>query len=241
MKKTLLLFDVDGTLTVPMKKIDDSFKQKIQVLRSKYLVGVVGGSNIEKMFYQLGDTLLTDYDYVFAENGLMAYYNNNLIGITKLQTAIPDYDIQDFLLFVQKYIDDLKLPIKRTKHIEMRNGMINISPIGRDCTYEERIEFYNYDTEHKIRETMIDVLYEKFNHLGLVHALGGMISFDTYPKGWDKTFCLRYLDDIDTIHFFGDKTEVGGNDHALYIHNRVIGHKVSNCVETEEIITNNFL
>jgi hypothetical protein len=27
-------------------------------------------------------------------------------------------------------------------------------------------------------------------------------------QGWDKTFCLRYLDpkDYDEIHFFGDKT-----------------------------------
>ena len=26
-------------------------------------------------------------------------------------------------------------------------------------------------------------------------------------QGWDKTYCLRYLDDkFETIHFFGDKT-----------------------------------
>lgn len=44
------------------------------------------------------------------------------------------------------------------------------------------------------------------------------ISFDVFPKGWDKTFCLRYLPeaDFDEIHFFGDKTFEGGNDFELF-------------------------
>lgn len=30
---------------------------------------------------------------------------------------------------------------------------------------------------------------------------------NTQLQGWDKTFCLQYLeDDFDAIHFFGDKT-----------------------------------
>lgn len=27
-----------------------------------------------------------------------------------------------------------------------------------------------------------------------------------FPQGWDKTYCLRYLEDFQEIHFFGDKT-----------------------------------
>ena len=35
-------------------------------------------------------------------------------------------------------------------------------------------------------------------------------------QGWDKTYCLQYLDkDFDDIHFFGDKTfEVGPSEAA---------------------------
>uniref|UniRef100_A0A803VKC3 Phosphomannomutase n=1 Tax=Ficedula albicollis TaxID=59894 RepID=A0A803VKC3_FICAL len=39
----------------------------------------------------------------------------------------------------------LKLPKKRGTFIEFRNGMLNISPIGRSCTPEERIEFSELD------------------------------------------------------------------------------------------------
>lgn len=35
-----------------------------------------------------------------------------------------------------------------------------------------------------------------------------MISFDVFPEGWDKRYCLDVLDDerFDTIHFFGNET-----------------------------------
>ena len=40
-------------------------------------------------------------------------------------------------------------------------------------------------------------------------SIGGQISFDVFPKGWDKTFCLgliKELKDYKAVHFFGDKT-----------------------------------
>jgi Eukaryotic phosphomannomutase len=38
--------------------------------------------------------------------------------------------------------------------------------------------------------------------------VGGQISFDVFPTGWDKTYCLRHVEKegYTTIHFFGDKT-----------------------------------
>ncbi len=39
-------------------------------------------------------------------------------------------------------------------------------------------------------------------------TFAGQISFDVFPAGWDKTYCLRYIEEseYDEIHFFGDKT-----------------------------------
>ncbi|CAL5382453.1 unnamed protein product [Camellia sinensis] len=50
---------------------------------------------------------------------------------------------------------------------------------------------------------MVSVLQEKFAHL--TFSIGGQISFNVFPQGWDKTYCLRYVDDFHEIHFFGDK------------------------------------
>lgn len=61
--------------------------------------------------------------------------------------------------------------------------MINVSPIGRNCSQEERDEFEKFDEEHNVRKTMIKALQENFGDYGLSFAIGGQISFDVYPQG----------------------------------------------------------
>jgi phosphomannomutase len=54
---------------------------------------------------------------------------------------------------------------------------------------------------------MVAALKAEFADLGLGYSIGGQISFDVFPIGWDKTYCLRFVEkDFDDIHFFGDKT-----------------------------------
>jgi phosphomannomutase len=62
-----------------------------------------------------------------------------------------------------------------------------------------------------------------------------------FPTGWDKTFCLRHVENdyklpdgvkYDTVHFFGDKTSPGGNDYEIYEDKRTIGHSVKNSEDT---------
>jgi phosphomannomutase len=72
------------------------------------------------------------------------------------------------------------------------------------------------------------------------YSIGGQISFDVFPTGWDKTYCLQHLENdaknggihYTTIHFFGDKTFKGGNDHEIYEDPRTIGHSVTNPDDT---------
>ena len=54
----------------------------------------------------------------------------------------------------------------------------------------------------------MNALKEKFPDYGLTYSIGGQISFDVFPNGWDKTFCLQHVADeqFEEIHFFGDKT-----------------------------------
>lgn len=86
--------------------------------------------------------------------------------------------------------------------------MLNVSPIGRNCSYEERVAFNELDKQRGIREKMVQLLKEKFADLKLRYVIGGMISLDIFPEGWDKTYCLRHVESkgFSEIHFFGDKT-----------------------------------
>ena len=73
-KKTIVLFDVDGTLTIPRKRADEKMLEFLQELRKSVTVGIVGGSDLVKICEQLnGDETNASYDYVFSENGLLAF------------------------------------------------------------------------------------------------------------------------------------------------------------------------
>ena len=69
----LILFDVDGTLTAPRKVVTPDMLETLAELRKEYTVGLVGGSDLSKQREQLGDNVLSLFDYVFAENGLHAF------------------------------------------------------------------------------------------------------------------------------------------------------------------------
>lgn len=138
---------------------------------------------------------------------------------------------------------DLDIPVKRGTFIEFRNGMINVSPIGRNASVQERDEYEAYDKTHKVREKFVAQLRERFGHLGLTFSIGGQISFDVFPTGWDKTYCLRHLEaeakksggiTYTTVHFFGDKTFKGGNDHEIFEDPRTVGHTVTGPEDTAE-------
>lgn len=58
------------------------------------------------------------------------------------------------------------------------------------------------------RAALIKALQQKFPDYGLTYSIGGKISFDIFPIGWDKTYALGHVADeqFEEIHFFGDKT-----------------------------------
>lgn len=231
----IALFDVDGTLTLPRKLVTQTMLNFLQELRKAVVVGVVGGSDLSKISEQLGKSAIVDYDYVFSENGLVAHKDGELIGNTSLKTFLGEEKLKEFINFTLHYIADLDIPIKRGTFIEFRSGMLNVSPIGRNCSQEERDEFEQYDKVAKVRETMVGILREKFAHLSLTFSIGGQISFDVFPKGWDKTYCLQYIENEFTeIHFFGDKTYKGGNDYEIFSSSKTIGHTVTSPEDTRQ-------
>lgn len=136
--------------------------------------------------------------------------------------------------FILRYISELDIPIMRGTFIEFRNGMINVSPIGRNASIQERLDFQDYDKIHNIRRDFVAALQKNFPDAGLTYSIGGQISFDVFPCGWDKTFALNHVKDDGwrEIHFFGDKTYKGGNDHEIFEDPRTIGHTVTSPEDT---------
>lgn len=240
----LLLFDVDNTLTKPRDIIENDFEEFLyKKIKPLATLGIVTGANIEKMYEQLrGQKILNEFDYIFPENGIVHIENGVEVQKSSFNEKLGEEILKSFINFVLRYIADLELPFKRGTFIEYRNGMMNISPTGRQCSREEREIFHEYDKEHKVRTKMIEALKKEFHDVNLTYAIGGMISFDVYPTGWDKSYCLTRIsrDKFKEIHFFGDQTEPGGNDYEIYNHESIIGHRVSSFKDTQKILSEMF-
>jgi len=79
---------------------------------------------------------------------------------------------------------------------------------------QERHDFEAFDKTANVRRDLVAALKKEFPDYGLTYSIGGQISFDVFPTGWDKTYCLQHvLKEGDgyfkEIHFFGDKTYKG--------------------------------
>lgn len=241
----ICLFDIDGTLTLPRQQISDEMESVLQKLKEKVTVALVGGSDLAKISEQMsiaGQEVTQRYEYVFSENGLVAHRDGKLLAEESILKFMGEEKLQEFINYALKCLSELTLPCKRGNFIEFRKGLINVCPVGRSCSQAERDEFAAYDKAHNIRQALVDKFKKQFADAGLRFVIGGQISIDVFPEGWDKRFCLRYVEgQFSDIHFFGDKTMPGGNDHEIFEDPRTKGHTVTCPTDTIKLLRELFL
>ena len=233
----LLLFDVDGTLCNSGEIASSEMIQILTKLKNKYTLGIVGGGKYEKIKHQFSDKLYDIFTYVFTESGIINYKNNIKIYEDDIRNKINITKINNILL---KYLCDLDLPIKTGTFIDLRRGLIYFTPIGQNCTTQDRSNFILLDKKNNIRQKIIKDLSKLLPELEIMS--GGEIGLSISPKGWNKSFVLRFLKKEKNIIFFGDKIYPGGNDYPLAIQKEINKyHQVNNYNETIQIILDKYL
>lgn len=251
MKKTLILFDVDGTLTESRKIVKNNMLETLRKLKKidNVDIGIVGGSNLEKQKEQLEEKNLEMFNWVFSENGLVAFKDNIQFHSQNIREKLGEESFTKLINYSLMELSMVDIPIKTGTFIETRTGMINICPIGRICSQEERDDFSKQDETHKYREHLVNklknhwktYLHESQETTKLTFSIGGQISIDVFPEGWDKTYCLQFVEDkYDRILFFGDKTDIGGNDYEIYTSEKTESYKVLNPEDTIEKLNHIF-
>jgi phosphomannomutase len=228
----------------------------LSALRQKVAIGFVGGSDLVKQQEQIGKAAnkqVTDlFDFCFAENGLTAYRMGEQLPSQSFINWIGEERYKKLTKYILQWIVNNVIdviPVVRGTFIEFRNGMINVSPVGRNASTKERNEFEAFDKIHNVRPKLVEDLKKEFPDFGLTYSIGGQISFDVFPTGWDKTYCLRHVEaeaqrpggtTFKTIHFFGDKVFPGGNDWEIAEDSRTTAHPVKNPEETIAILKSLF-
>ena len=210
---TIHLFDLDNTLTYPCEEISHDMFKILKKLSKKYTLGIVSSSNFERIQNQIKD--LSIFKFIFCENGTIVYERGEIIHRVNFSDHVGEENFKKLVNFILLYLAKLDIPIKRGNFIDCRNGLLSISPIGRCCSLSERMRFIDYEDVAKTREIFIKYINENFNEFDIDCTIGGKISFEVFPKGWDKTYCLQFLKNFKVI-FYGDKVCEYGNDVSIY-------------------------
>ena len=206
----IFIFDIDGTLTpsrLMMKKEFAKFFDKWSERNKYYLVT---GSDLDKTKEQLPIIYIDRAEAIFTCCGNQMWRDNELIYDNKFELTSKLKNTLEVVLMSNQY------PHRYGNHIEDRGSMVNFSIVGRNCTQEQREEYYKWDKEKGERRKMSIFLKNKFKDLDAV--IGGQISIDIYPKGNDKSQVLEHIERNHSkgkIIFIGDGIENGGNDYPL--------------------------
>ena len=252
--KSIVLFDMDGTLTESRenfnnKELEDSL---YSLTNNGISIGIITGSDEDYLRQQMGSFLLNSScrykTHLLPCNGTkyfeppkFANQDFKMIHNVSMEQEIGSKDYRDLiceLLYAQVDLCQLGAPL--TGHfINCRGSMINWSPIGRNAKKVHRSDFISLDKKKGIRNLVLNELREVLEMKKISHKitikLGGDTSFDIYPKGWDKTYGLRFFKDWD-VWFIGDRCGKNGNDFEIYNECHGQSYKTNGPKNTTEII-----
>lgn len=216
------IFDVDGTLTPSRGRIDPEFRDYFLKFCEDFSVYLVTGSDYPKTQEQLGDEILQKVIVSFNCSG-----NSNWARGTEIYR--DDFIVgEDLISFLKEKLEESKFSQVGSTNIEYRQGMINFSVVGRPCTLEMRYTYKLWDDYNQERLKICLELMDKFP--GIVAQVAGETGIDIFSHGRDKSQVAEWIPH--PITFFGDKMQVGGNDHPLAV--RLEGYPHSRSIQVKD-------
>jgi len=209
------IFDVDGTLTPSRRPMEDVFENFFFRWANKNDFYLVTGSDLNKLKEQVPDWILELSQGIFTCSG-------NTYHVIEDEELTLRYDNKfepsdELLGYLQKQLITSPYKGRFGTHIENRGSMLNFSVVGRDCTLEQRLDFFEWDRMSKERESIANEINSRWPDIQAV--IGGQISIDITPVGKDKSQVLEHIQNnsnkTNEYIFIGDRTMMGGNDYPL--------------------------
>lgn len=208
--KICYIFDVDGTLTEPRKKMDPHFANELLAWMKNKQCFIATGSDYIKTKEQVPWDILEEFKNIFCcmANEVRGEHGKIL---QKSQFVIPD-ELNDDLA---SFLENSKYPIKTGKHLEFRTGMVNFSIVGRAASAEEREEYSRWDSKFNERIEIANFINKNYPTLNA--SVGGSISIDIIEEGCDKGQVVYHLENngAQKVVFVGDRCYPGGNDWGI--------------------------
>jgi phosphomannomutase len=205
--KTKFIFDVDGTLTPSRGHINLDFAMWFSDFCLTNDVYLVTGSDKPKTVEQIGEDIYNKCKRVYQCSGSDVWQGSKHI---KSVTWKPTMPVKAWL---EDKLEESSFLLRTGLHIEERQGMVNFSIVGRNANAEQRAMYVKYDTAHNERNYIAELFNREFPTL--IARPGGETGIDISPAGNDKSQIIYDFDINDTLHFYGDRMDLQGNDYPL--------------------------
>lgn len=227
MRKKVIAFDLDDTLSISKSRASDRMAALLNQLLEKYQVCVISGGKLEQFQKQLPFIAGTEDGYNLENMHLMPTCGTRYYRFDKANSDWEQVYAEDFTEAEKKKIiealdaglDEVKL--RPEKHwgelIEDRGSQITLSVLGQEAPVEAK---HAWDPEDVKKYQLRDAIAERIPEFEV--RAGGMTSIDVTKLGIDKAYGMNKLMTMldltkEDILFMGDKMHEGGNDYPIKI------------------------
>lgn len=216
--KSLIVFDLDGTLAKSKSALDDEMAALLARLLGVVKVAIISGGDYPQFEAQVLNKLPKDADlgnlsilptsgtkFFQYRDGWQKLYSDDLSDgdKTKIERALEEAVAQSGFQPKQSW----------GPRIEDRGTQITYSALGQEAPLEEKSKWDPDFSKRKQIKAILDKTLPEFSV-----RLGGTTSIDVTRPGIDKAYGIRKLRDvlgvpISNMLFVGDALFPGGNDY----------------------------
>ena len=216
--KTLIVFDLDGTLAPSKGALDDAMAELLGRLLGIVRVAIISGGDFPQFETQVLSHLpassnLTNLSILPTSGTKFFQYRN---GWQKLYSDdLSDSDKKKIESALEQAVAESGFQPAQSwgERIEDRGTQITYSALGQQAPLEEKAKWDPDFSKRKQIQAILDKMLPDFSV-----RLGGTTSIDVTRPGIDKAYGIRKLRDvlgvpIAQMLFVGDAIFPGGNDY----------------------------
>jgi len=206
----IYVFDVDGTLTSQGCFIEQEFSNLFYEFCAVNPTYLVSGNDYPKLRRQLPANILHKCRGIYACAGSHYFEQGNQIYNREHQFA------PELIEFCQDFIAKSGYLFREGNHLEYRTGLLNISVVGREANEDQRSYYQKWNCKMREQEAFVTEINTRFDDYEAV--IGGNISIDVMPTGWNKSLVMKDLLEqhpAARITFYGNRIQENGSDLPL--------------------------
>jgi phosphomannomutase len=231
MHRTVIAFDLDGTLAPSKSPLPDRMGELIDRLLGKYHVCVISGGKFEQFKKQLLNNLKADNEHLERLH-LMPTCGTRYYRFSNVEQDWEQVYAEDFSEPQKKKIKDaLAKIVAEQGHdkyktygetIEDRGSQVTWSTFGQDIVDHLGMEGVrikeDWDPDNSKKNRIRDAVAELLPEFEV--RVGGVTSIDVTKPGIDKAYGMRKIMEMldigmEEIFFIGDRVQEGGNDYPV--------------------------